>query len=137
MPCNLSLQSCLICSLLAFTLGFGSCSPSKNLNAPAKNLTAPATTLSLPDTLPALPQSEIDVPIRVAGKPLLAAADSIVVKEFRSAGWPAYLQPSCDFRYRYRFVRSGFTLTCANNHISVGLRGSYQVAGGRCLCAAG
>jgi hypothetical protein len=124
-------------SVLALALSLGSCSPGKNLSTPVKNLSTPAMTLSLPDTLPALPQSEIDVPIRVAGKPLLAAADSIVAKEFRSAGWPAYLQPSCDFRYRYRFVRSGFTLTCANNHIFVGLRGGYQVAGGRCLCAAG
>jgi hypothetical protein len=109
---------------------FGSCSP-------AKQLTVPAVTLSLPDTLPALPQSEIDVPVKIAGKPMLAAADSIVPKEFMSVGWPAYLQSSCDFRYKYRFVRSGFTVRCTNNHLSVALECSYQVAGGRCICAAG
>ena len=116
--------------MILLAAGFGACSP-------AKKLTAPSVTLSLPDSLPALPQSEIDVPVKVAGKPLLAAADSIVPKEFLSTGWPAYLQPSCDFRYRYRFVRSGFTLHCTNNHISVAMQCSYQVAGGRCICAAG
>jgi hypothetical protein len=116
--------------MILLAAGFTACSP-------ARQLTAPAVTLSLPDSLPALPQSEIDVPVKVAGKPLLAAADSIVPKEFLSTGWPAYLQPSCDFRYRYRFVRSGFTLHCTNNHISVAMQCSYQVAGGRCICAAG
>lgn len=122
--------SVLVLSMLALAFGICSCSSGKKLSVPA-------VTLSLPDSLPALPQSEIDVLVKMAGKPILAAADSIVSKEFRSQGWPVYLQPSCDFRYRYRFVRSGFTLTCTNNHISVGLQGSYQVAGGRCLCAAG
>ncbi len=110
--------------------GLGSCSP-------AKQLSAPAVTLSLPDTLPALPQSEIDIPIKIAGKPLLAAADSLFPKEFVSQGFPAYLQPSCDFRYRFRFVRSPFTVRCVNNHISVSMECHYQVSGGRSLCAAG
>jgi hypothetical protein len=87
--------------------------------------------------LPALPQSEIDIPVTIAGTPLLKAADSMVPTEFLSPGWPAYLQPSCDFRYRYRFVRSGFDIRCTANHLSVSMSGSYQVAGGRCLCAAG
>ncbi len=117
-------------SMVLLAAGFGSCSP-------AKKLTTPVVTLEMPDTLPALPQSEIDVPVKIAGKPLLAAVDSLVPKEFLSVGWPAYLQPTCDFRYRYRFVRSGFTLRCTNNRLSVALEGSYQVAGGRCLCAAG
>jgi hypothetical protein len=87
--------------------------------------------------LPALPQSEIDIPIKLAGRPLLAAADSIFPKEFTSLGWPGYLQPSCDFRYKYRFVRSGFTIRCINNFISVRMQCNYQVAGGRSLCAGG
>src|ERR1700744_2387834 len=70
--------------MILLAAGFTACSP-------ARQLTAPAVTLSLPDSLPALPQSEIDVPAKVAGKPLLAAADSIVPKEFLSTGWPAYL----------------------------------------------
>ena len=116
--------------ILLSVIAFGSCSP-------AKQLSTPGVTLSLPDTLPALPQSEIDIPIKLAGQPFLAAADSVFPREFTSPGWPAYLQPSCDFRYRYRFVRSPFTVRCTNNHISVGMQCSYQVAGGHSLCAGG
>jgi hypothetical protein len=118
----------LLLATLATSLG--ACSSSKKL-------TLPAVTLSLPDTLPALPQSEIDIPVKIAGQPFLKAADSLVPHEFLSQGWPGYLQSSCDFRYRYRFVRSGFSIRCTNNHLSVAMSGSYQVAGGRCLCAAG
>lgn len=115
---------------LALTITLGACSSSRKL-------IAPAVTLNLPDTLPSLPQSEIDIPVRIAGQPLLRAVDSLVPREFLSDRWPAWLTPSCDLRYRYRFVRSGFTIRCTNNHLSVALSGSYQVAGGRCLCAAG
>ena len=116
--------------ILLAVIAFGSCSP-------AKQLSAPSVILSLPDTLPALPQSEIDIPIKLTGQPFLAAADSAFPREFTSPGWPAYLQPSCDFRYRYRFVRSPFTVRCTNNRISVGMQCSYQVAGGHSLCAGG
>ena len=111
-------------------LFFGACSP-------AKKLTAPVVNIYTPDSLPALPQSEIDVPIKLAGRPLLAAADSLFPKEFTSLGWPGYLLSSCDFRYKYRFVRSGFKVGCVNNRISVGMECNYQVAGGRSICAGG
>src|SRR5579872_7318179 len=121
----------LILALLAAASAvFPSCKPTKKL-------TAPAVTVSLPDSLPALPQSEIDIPVKIAGKPLLAAADSLFPKEFTSPGWPAYLQPTCDFRYRYRFIRSGLNVRCANNRLSVGMECTYQVSGGRSLCAGG
>lgn len=116
--------------ILASVLGFSACSP-------ARKLTAPSVTLSLPDSLPLLPQSEIDIPIKLAGRPLLAAADSLFPKEFASQGWPGYLQPTCDFRYKYRFVRSGFAIRCINNFISVRMECDYQVAGGRSICAGG
>lgn len=119
----------LILSGLA-VVSFGACSP-------ARKLTAPPVTLTLPDSLPALPQSEIDIPIKLAGRPLLAAADSLFPREFTSVGWPGYLQSSCDFRYKYRFVRSGFRIRCSNNRISVGMQCNYQVAGGRSICAGG
>ena len=114
--------------LLTGALYLSSCSPSKQLSTPA-------ISIHLPDTLPTLPLSEIDLPLKVPGRPLLAMADSIVPKEFTSAGWPAYLQPSCDFRYKYRFIRSAFTISCTNNKLSLQLKGNYQVAGGKCLCA--
>ena len=120
-----TLSPWLFAAILALALT--SCGSSKHL--------AGATPAS--DALPALPPSEIDLPIKIAGRPLIATADSLIPKEFLSEGWPGYLQPSCDFRYKYRFVRSGFTVRCTNNRLSVALQGQYQVAGGRCLCAAG
>ena len=113
---------------LAFCLG--SCSSSRKL-------TAPAVSIQLPDSLPPLPVSEIDIPLKVAGHPLLAMADTLVPREFISAGWPGYFQPSCDFRYKYRFVRSGYTLSCTNNTIRIQMHAGYQVAGSKCLCALG
>lgn len=104
---------------------------------PAKKLTTPAVSIYRPDSLPALPQSEIDIPIKLAGRPLLATADSLFPKEFTSPGWPGYLQSSCDFRYKYRFVRSAFKIRCIDNRISVGMQCDYQVAGGRSICAGG
>lgn len=116
--------------LVSLTFIVGSCTSSKRLSAPA---TTPSP--AIPDTLPALPVSEIDLPLKIAGKPLLAMADSLIPREFVSQGWPNYLQPSCDFRYKYRFTRSGFIVRCVDNKVTVQLQGSYQVAGGKCLCA--
>ncbi|MBN8850955.1 MAG: hypothetical protein BGO55_29350 [Sphingobacteriales bacterium 50-39] len=102
-----------------------------------KVVSAPATIVQMPDSLPPLPVSEIDIPLKVAGRPLLQIADTIVPREFTSEGWPTFIQTSCEFRYKYRFVRSAFNLSCTNNKISLQMGGSYQVAGGRCLCAMG
>lgn len=85
--------------------------------------------------LPALPVSQINIPIKVYMKPLLSLMDSMTAKEFTSEKWPNYLQSSCDFRYKYRFVRSPFVFTCVNNKVNIGFRGNYQIAGSRCVCA--
>jgi hypothetical protein len=106
-----------------------SCSPSRKTIVPA------VTAVYVPDTLPALPLSEIDLQLKAGARYILAKADSIVPKQFTSDAWPNYSQPSCDFRYKYRFVRSGLTVTCVNNMIGVHLTGSYQLSGGHCLCA--
>src|SRR5258708_2298936 len=114
--------------LLALTFYLSSCSPSKELSTPTLSI-------HVPDTLPTLLLSEIDLSLKVPGHPLLAMADSIVPKEFPSEGWPAYLQPSCDFRYKYRFTRSPFTISCTNNRLSLQLKGNYQLAVGKYFCA--
>jgi len=85
--------------------------------------------------LPALPVSQINIPIKVYMKPLLNLMDSMTAKEFTSEKWPNYLQSGCDFRYKYRFVRSPFIFTCVNNKVNIGFRGNYQIAGSRCVCA--
>ena len=111
-------------------IGLASCSSSKKVTTGIANVL-------VPDSLPPLPASDIDIPLKVAGRPLMLIADTVVPKEFTSEGWPAFLQTSCEFRYKYRFVRSAFNLSCINNKLTLHMGGSYQVAGGRCLCAMG
>src|SRR5579863_880072 len=65
-----------------------------------------------PQTLPELPLSELDIPIRIAAAPVLGRVEALVPLEFTSDGWPQYMQPSCDFRYKYRFVRSALQVSC-------------------------
>jgi Domain of unknown function (DUF4403) len=87
--------------------------------------------------LPDLPVSELDIPVRIAAAPLLAKAEQLVPSEFTSDAWPEYMHPSCDFRYRYRFIRGGLQITCVNNIIGIQFGGNYQVSGSKCLCTAG
>ena len=85
--------------------------------------------------LPELPLSQINVPVKVYMRPLLARMDSMTAREFTSEKWPAYMNSACDFRYKYRFVRSPFVFSCVNNKVNISFRGNYQIAGSRCVCA--
>jgi hypothetical protein len=87
------------------------------------------------DSLPALPVSEIDIPIKIYTRTMLAKAETMVPKEFTSDKWPDYTQSSCDFRYKYRFIRSGLNFALVNNQATIAFGGTYQIAGSRCLCA--
>jgi hypothetical protein len=84
--------------------------------------------------LPALPGSTINIPIKIYMKPLLAVMDSGTAKEFTNDLWPNYTPSGCDFRYKYRFVRSPFTVSCVNNKVTIGFRGNYQIAGSKTVC---
>lgn len=88
-------------------------------------------------SLPELPLSELDIPIRIASAAVLAKAEKLVPSEFTSNGWPEFMHPSCDFRYKYRFVRTSLQITCSNNLINIRFGGNYQVSGSKCLCTAG
>jgi hypothetical protein len=88
-------------------------------------------------TLPELPQSELDIPIQIAAAPVLAKAEKLVPSVFTSDGWPELMHPSCDFRYKYRFVRTSLQITSNNNLIGIRFGGNYQVSGSKCLCTAG
>ncbi|MGZ5133494.1 MAG: DUF4403 family protein [Flavitalea sp.] len=111
--------------LIVASLFFCSCSSSKRI------FTATATER----TLPSLPASQITIPVKVYMKPLLAKMDSMTAKEFTSDNWPNYFQPSCDFRYKYRFVRSPFMFSCVNNKVNIAFKGNYQIAGSKTVCA--
>ncbi len=113
---------------LAFPLLLTSCVSSRKTSY---------TTLPVATVLPALPESNINVPVKVAMTPFLEKAAVLIPKEVTSDGWPQYLQTSCDFHYKYRFVPGGFTFNCQNNQVQVKLSGTYQVAGEKCVCAFG
>jgi len=87
--------------------------------------------------LPALPESNINIPVKVVMGPVLAKAAVLIPREVTSDGWPQYLQTTCDFHYKYRFVPGVFTFNCINNQVQVKLSGVYQVSGERCICAFG
>ena len=95
------------------------------------------TTIPAVSVLPALPESNINVPLKVAMGPFLSQAAVLVPKEVTSDGWPQYLQTTCDFHYKYRFVPGGFSFNCVNNQVLVKLSGTYQVSGEKCVCAFG
>jgi len=95
------------------------------------------TTIPPVTVLPPLPESNINVSVKVAMTPFLAKAAVLVPKEVTSDGWPQYLQTSCDFHYKYRFVPGGFLFNCVNNQVMVKLSGTYQVSGEKCVCAFG
>lgn len=61
--------------------------------------------------------------------------DSSTAKEFTNDKWPNYTQSGCDFRYKYRFVRSPFAFSVVNNSVVINFRGNYQIAGSRTICA--
>lgn len=88
-------------------------------------------------TLPELPLSELDIPIKIAAAPIMAKAEKLVPAEFTSESWPDFIHPSCDFRYKYRFIRTSLQVSSVNNLISIRFGGNYQVSGSKCLCTAG
>lgn len=115
----------LVCGLfLVFVLA--ACSSTKQAAAPV---------VSQRDSLPPLPYSEIDIPIKISTRSLLTKAETMVPKEFTSDKWPDYTQSSCDFRYKYRFVRSALTFGLVNNQAAIGFGGNYQIAGSKAVCA--
>jgi Domain of unknown function (DUF4403) len=112
---------------LPFLIFFLSCSSSKKV----------ASSKEERQTLPELPFSELDIPIKIAAAPVMAKAEKLVPAEFTSEAWPDFIHPSCDFRYKYRFIRTSLQVSCINNLINIRFGGNYQVSGSKCLCTAG
>lgn len=100
----------------------------------SKKVTIQPTTETPSRLLPALPSSIINIPFKIYMKPLLAMMDSGTAKEFTNDKWPNYTQSGCDFRYKFRFLRSPFSFSCINNKVTIGFRGNYQIAGGKTVC---
>src|SRR5688572_18204326 len=88
-------------------------------------------------TLPPLQESVINVPVKFFAKPYIRQAESMAPLEFTSEKWPDYYLSSCDFRYKYRFVRSNLGFACTNNRMTITFSGNYQIAGSKTVCAFG
>lgn len=85
--------------------------------------------------LPELPRSSIQIPVKIHIKDALDFMDTSTDIEFTSENWPDYFHASCDFRYKYRFVRSPFQFAINNNEVNISFRGNYQIAGSKTVCA--
>lgn len=92
---------------------------------------------SAQQVLAPLQESVINIPVKINVRPYLLQAEVMTPKEFLSEGWPGYIQSSCDFRYKYRFLRSGLGFSCVNNKFIVTFSGTYQIAGSRTVCTFG
>ncbi len=99
----------------------------------AKKVTTPVAL----NTLPPLRESVINIPFRIFAKPFLTEAENKTPLQFTSVGWPDFMPSGCDFRYKYRFVRSGFRFSCVNNKALLTMIGHYQLAGSKTVCAFG
>ena len=89
------------------------------------------------NTLPPLRESVVNIPFKIYAKPFLMAAENKTPLQFTSVGWPDFMPSGCDFRYKYRFVRSGFRFSCVNNKALLTMIGHYQLAGSKTVCAFG
>jgi len=101
----------------------------------SKKATVQQTTIQ--DSLPPLPLSDIDIPIKVYMPPIMTRMETMVPKEFTSDKWPDYTQSSCDFRYKYKFIRTPIKFSINNNQALISFGGNYQIAGSRSVCAFG
>jgi len=101
----------------------------------SKKVTIQPTAETAARLLPALPSSQINIPFKIYMKPLLTMMDSSTAKEFTNDKWPNYTPSGCDFRYKFRFVRSSFAFGCVNNKVTISFRGNYQIAGSKAVCA--
>jgi hypothetical protein len=98
----------------------------------SKKTVASSTTVK---SLPPLQESVVNIPVKFYAKPYIKQAESMAPLEFTSEKWPDYYQSSCDFRYKYRFVRSNLGFACINNRMTISFAGNYQIAGGKTVCA--
>jgi hypothetical protein len=85
----------------------------------------------------ALQTSIVQLPIKMYAKPFLAKASGFITKEITSEGFPKYIQPQCDFRYKYRFVKDTVLFSMSNNYLLANIIGKYQIAGSATICEKG
>lgn len=82
------------------------------------------------------PLSQIDIPVRMALKPVYGFANRFVDTLFTSPNYPNdWVNEECEIRYQYRFVRGPFSFRATNNTLMGSFSGRYGVRGGTRICS--
>lgn len=82
------------------------------------------------------PLSEIDIPVRMALKPVYAFANRFVDTLYTSPNYPKdWVNEECEIRYQYRFVRGPFAFKATNNTLLASFSGKYGVRGATRICS--
>src|SRR5688572_23390922 len=104
---------------------------------PALSQTA-ADTASNKAPVEVLPLSEINIPIKIALKPLYAIAERNVDTVFTSPDYPKqWVQADCATRYKYHFRRSPLKLTASGTSFNLAFTGLYKIIGSTRACVGG
>lgn len=83
-------------------------------------------------------ESEINIPMRIAVKPLFDWAERSVDTTFTSEGYPdGWVQPACDLRYRYKFWRGPLRMKASGQTLDLSFTGNYQIEGSTRACVRG
>ncbi len=94
-------------------------------------------TLSRPEmVVNTQPLSEIDIPVRMALRPVYTFANRFVDTLYTSPNYPKdWVNEECEIRYQYRFVRGPFSFKAINNTLLGSFSGKYGVRGATRLCS--
>ncbi len=85
-----------------------------------------------------LPESEINIPIQIALKPLYALAERNVDTVFTSPHYPdGWVQADCATRYKYYFRRSPLRLQAIGATFQLQFTGFYKIIGSTRACVGG
>jgi hypothetical protein len=85
-----------------------------------------------------LPESDINIPIQVALKPVYTMAEKTVDTVFTSPNWPnGWVQDECDTRYKYTFRRGPLQMKSTGTTLLLGFTGYYRIIGSTRVCVNG
>ncbi len=88
--------------------------------------------------LDSLPESDINIPVQIALKPIYAIAEKNVDTLFTSPNWPNdWVQDECDVRYKYSFRRGPLQMSAAGTNLSLAFTGFYKIIGSTRVCVNG
>ena len=88
--------------------------------------------------LDTLPESEINLPIQISLRPIVAMAEKQVDTLFTSQDYPnGWVQQGCDTRYKYTFRRGPLAMRSAGLALNMTFMGYYRIVGSTRVCVSG